>query len=350
MTRTKENKQTKKAKEVKKTETRVAEPKVENQPKTQQEILEQLVEKVKQNLSSPDSKYVQVNENLKKVGPGLSLLGLERLYKKEDKKNFVLVPEHKVSGPSEVVEQLLTLLGSSLQQQRDKPFGVLDVNNYEEYVATHVTPNIQPPQPIVAISTDKISQIALLIKTKKTKKVERDTPKKKKAQRRKSPIGVELAKSPKISVDPLSELTLEVLQDLLKRLAEKQQGLDISKSTLTSENDKITMIGATTFKIKAGTKSKRVILDGSLRGLASDSKEQVVTLLTQLGLSEANQKTHLAKFKAAAAPKAAPKKQEAKTKTKKGAEKGAEKDKKEGKAEVTTKAKTRDVKPRTSKD
>lgn len=355
MARTKQN--NKKVKETKNAETRVAETKVdekaEAKPKTQEEIIQQLVSKVRENLTVADSKYVQVNENFKKVGPGLSLSGLGRLYKQADKANFVLVPEFKIAGPLSVVETLLSSLSSSLSQQRAKEYGVLDLNNYETYISTHVAP-VEPAPILAAITSDKIAEIAQLIKTKKTKKEERDTPKKKKAQRRKSPTGVELAKSPRIGVDPLTGLTLDGLLDLLKKLAKKQEGLDVSKTSVSQEGDVLTVTGAKTFKIKAGSKSKRVLLEGSLRGLASETPEAVGTLLQELGLSAAEQKVHLDKFKSGKSTGAAGKKEEVKAKQKKAGvkkdRKEKEKEKEKEKPAETTKAKTRDVKPRTSKD
>lgn len=349
MTRTKQN--GKKGKETKKAETRVAETKVENKPKTQDEVIQQLVAKIHKNLTVEDSKFVQVNENFKKVGPGLSLSGLSRLYKQTDKSNFVLVPEFKIAGPTSVIEKLLVSLGTTYTQQKSKEYGVLDLSNYETYIENHVSV-VEPVLATEQITSDKISAIAQLIKSKKSKvnKEDGDIPKKKRAQRRKSHTGVEIEKSPRISVDPLTNLTLESLLELLRRLAEKQEGLDISKAQISRESGQIIVKGTKIFKIKGGSKSKRVLLDGSLRGLASETADRVTALLGELGQSEAEQKVHLDKFKPA------PVKEEHKPKKGKEAT-PAPKTKKETvskkettKPAETTKAKTRDVKPRTSKD
>jgi hypothetical protein len=394
--------QVKNAKETKTTE------KV-NEPKTQDQIIEHLVAKIKQNLTVEDSKYVQVNENFKKVGPGLSLSGLLRLYKQEDKANFVLIPEFKVAGTTAVVEKLLSTLGSSLQQQKDKS-GVIDVNNYESFAVVRDVAQDGALASLL-ISSDKISEIAKFVKTNKTKpKDERDTPKKKKAQRRKSPTGVKLEKSPRISVSPLENLTLESLVDLLKRLAEKQEGLDVSTTTFERTDAGLTVVGAKLFKIKAGSRSKRTLVDtGVLRGLGSESAEALEAFLKQVGQTDAEVKTCIEKFKAARAepnvaePKAKPKKAAKKEQAKDKAKEAKKEVKDEGKHEVkdegkheakdkakdkakeqvkpkkdksapakkasksatpaksapkaaakttieTTKAKTRDVKPRTSKN
>jgi hypothetical protein len=350
MTRTKQN--GKKGKETKKAETRVAETKVENKPKTQDEIVQQLVVKIQQNLTVTDSKFVQVNENFKKVGPGLSLSGLSRLYKQTDKSNFVLVPEFKIAGPTSVVEKLLVSLGTTYTQQKAKEYGVLDVSNYETYIENNAAV-VEPVLATEQITSDKISAIAQLIKSKKTKanKDDGDVPKKKRAQRRKSHTGVELEKSPRVSVDPLTNLTLESLLELLRRLAEKQEGLDISKSEVSRESGQLILKGSKTFKIKGGSKSKRVLLDGSLRGLASETADKVSALLGELGQSEAEQKVHLDKFKPA--PEARPKKvvkEAAKDAAPAKTKKEAAGKKEATKPAETTKAKTRDVKPRTSKD
>jgi hypothetical protein len=345
MTRTKQN--GKKGKETKKAETRVAETKVE---KTQDEIVQQLVAKIQHNLSITDSKFVQVNENFKKVGPGLTLSGLSRLYKQTDKSNFVLVPEFKIAGPTSVVEKLLVILGTNFTQQKSKEYGILDLSNYETYIESNAAV-VEPVLVTEQITSDKISAIAQLIKSKKSKanKDDGDVPKKKRAQRRKSHTGVELENSPRVSVDPLTNLTLESLLELLRRLAEKQEGLDVSKSEVSRESGQLIVKGSKTFKIKGGSKSKRVLLDGSLRGLASETADKVSALLRELGQSEAEQKVHLDKFKPAKPKKSvkeAPAVAPAKAKKKEVASK---KEAKEATAE-TTKAKTRDVKPRTSKD
>jgi hypothetical protein len=358
------------------TRTKKAETKVGNQaqpdvkPKTQDDIIQLLVQKIKSSLTTKDkthSKFIQVNENFKKVGPGLSISGLSRLYKQEDKKNFVLVPEYNIAGPLEVVEKLLTELGSSFSDKKSQEFGVIGFDNYEKYVSLH-TENKEPAQVSEPITHDKMSQYVQHIKTKKTKKEDNDTPKKKKAQRRKSPTGVEISESPRLKVDIIKELNFSSLVDLLRKLAGKQEGLDITKAVLSKEeNGSLTLSGSKLFKIKAGSKSKRVLLDGHLRGLASEEEAPIALLLKEIGFSELEQKNHLVKFKTSQEEKRKKKKDEPK-KAKKAAKKpvakkeakdaakdtakDAAKDaaKEETKKEVTTKAKTRDVKPRTSKD
>lgn len=356
MARTKQatKKGIKKGTESKKAETRVAEKKTEgNQPKTQDQIIDQLVAKIKQNLTVPDSKFVQVNENFKKVGPGLSLSGFLRLYKQADKTNFIGIPEYKIAGPTEVVDKILVALGTSLETLRANEGGVIDVDNHESYVVARL-PQKDETVASILITSDKIAEIAKFVKTNKVanKKEEGEhTPKKKKAQRRKSPTGVKIEKSPRISVDPLNHLTYDGLVDLLKRLTEKQEGLDVSTITISREGEQVNVLGAKLFKIKAGSKSKRVLLDGALRGLASESAGSLSLLLKELGQSDADIKPHLDKFKPVA------KKEEVKEKAKevkakeepKATKKVSKKEPVAAAAEVT-KAKTRDVKPRTSKD
>ena len=57
-------------------------------PKTQDEVLVELASKVKENAEKSE-KYIQLNEQLKKVGPGLTLLGLQRVYSLPDRSDFV---------------------------------------------------------------------------------------------------------------------------------------------------------------------------------------------------------------------------------------------------------------------
>jgi hypothetical protein len=342
----------------KKAETRVAQKAVENRPKTEDEIIDQLVVKIRQNLTVKDSKYVQVNENFKKVGPGLSLSGLLRLYKQPGKENFILIPEYKVSGPTQVIERILGRLSTSLETLRAKEGGVVDIQNYETYVVARL-----PEKETVAsvlISSDKIAELAKLVKEHKIVKEDRDEPKKKKAQRRKSHTGIQVSQVEKIAVDNLTEVSQENLVDLLKRLAEQQKGLDVTGATATRVDGHLTLSGSKSFTIKGGSKSKRLLIDsGALRGLAAESTDKLGEILKELGLSAAESKVYLDKFKPA-------KKVEAKTKktvaakpeakedkeatTAKPTAKAAHKEKSAAKPVEVTKAKTRDVKPRTSRD
>lgn len=337
----------------KKAETRVAQP---DQPKTQEEIIEQLVSKIKDNLKSSDAKYVQVNENFKKVGPGLSLAGLTRLYKQEDKSSFVLVPEFKVAGSSVVVEKILTSLGSSLASQREKN-GLIDATNFETF--EQVREEREKATESAPILSDKISEIAKFIKVNKGNNKggnDNNSPKKKRAQRRKSHTGLTIEADPKTDVSTIIA-NVECVSELLKKLAEKQEGLDISNLTFEEKEGVLHALGAKSFKIKAGGKTKRSLVDWNGGHLGSTTSVALELFLKKIGVSDADVAAVVKRFKGAApktaVPKTATKAVEPKAKTTTPAAKkvAAKKDgKKEASPQKAVKAKTRDVKPRTSKD
>jgi hypothetical protein len=343
----------------KKAETRVAQP---DQPKTQEEIIELLIAKIRDNLKSSDAKYVQVNENFKKVGPGLSLAGLTRLYKQEDKSSFVLVPEFKLAGSSVVVEKLLTSLGSSLASQREKN-GLIDATNFETF--EQVREEREKATESAPILSDKISEIAKFIKVNKGNKVGNDnnSPKKKRAQRRKSHTGITIEADPKTDVSTIIA-TVESVSELLKKLAEKQEGLDISSLTFEEKEGVLQALGAKAFKIKAGRKTKRSLVDWNGGHLGSTTSVALELFLKKIGVLDADVATVVKRFKGVGAaaskstaaksaePKSVPKAKTSVAKTVPAAKKvAAKKDgKKEASPQKVVKAKTRDVKPRTSKD
>jgi hypothetical protein len=157
----------------------------------------------------------------------------------------------------------------------------------------------------------------------------------------------------------LENLTLESLVDLLKRLAEKQEGLDVSTTTFERTDAGLTVVGAKLFKIKAGSRSKRTLVDtGVLRGLGSESAEALEAFLKQVEQTDAEVKTCIEKFKAARAepnvaePKAKPKKAAKKEQAKEAKKEVKDEGKHEGKHEAKDKAKDKakeQVKPKKDK-
>ncbi len=309
-------------------------PKVE---KSQDDLLKELVEKVKANASESSDKYVQLNEQGKKVGPGITLAGLPRIYKIAEKNDFIFVKEFRLAGPSSAVDRVLGQLGSSVASQRLKN-GLIDATNFESHI---VEKEVQPKeQRVEAVYTmDKIADLAKRIKDHRVaeKKPQEGSLKKKKASRTKTNTGVQTKTTPQIPVDKIPA-SLEALEDLLKRLSEKQLGLDVTSARLEDGF----VLGCRAFRVSS--KSKKIPIPYRNGHLAGETRQVLERFLSALGHSDTEVKTLLKGL-----PKAETKKAE-KTGTEKTTLKPkSKKPGKEEKVEVS-KAKTRTVKPRTSNE
>jgi hypothetical protein len=351
------------------------------QPKTSEEILSELVARIKENATSQD-KFIQLSSDLKKVGPGLSLTGLERVYKQPEKSDFVYSLEHRVAGPTSAMDKVLGLLGSSMAGQRLKN-DIVDLTNYQSHLV--VRPPVQRELlPEKHFSSSDISDLARRIKeTKNAVKEEKAnaSPRKKRAQRRKSNTGVKVARTPRVSVDRLLATSAN-LSEVLQKLSERQQGLDLSLVTFEDSTEGLLALGARPFRIRH--KSKRPVLQYSGGHLTTETTEQLETVLRKVGVPEADLKTlveshrnQLQQLSQSEAPKnnqvkeqpkekpkakelvkEEPKEKQAKTSKKvqpKVNEKQGKKPSKTSKKQAeprnspkVTKAKTRAVKPRTS--
>jgi hypothetical protein len=336
--------------------------------KTESDVLNELVVRIRENVTQ-EGKFIQVDKDLKKVGPGLSLSGLYRVYKHPERSDFVYTQEFRFAGPSVAVDKILAVLGTSLAGQRLKN-DIVDSINYENFVVTRVQKE-RAPAVDTLFTHDQISKLAQFFKTNKQaiKKEER-TPKKKRAQRRKSVTGVQVVKNALVDVFRLSG-SVASISEIVKQLASKQQGLDVSALTFEDTPEGLSVVGGRSFKIKA--RSKRRIVEYSGGHLSSETQEALETFLRRIGHSDVEIQPILDAFTAtqsapvlAAAPAAEPvaasvsesvtgSSTAKKTKkTESGVTKTAEA-KKESKATArtspkVTKAKTRVVKPRTSNE
>lgn len=340
------------------------------QPKTPEELLAELVARIRENASLQD-KFIQLTNDLKKVGPGLSLTGLERVYKQPEKSDFVYSLEHRVAAPSAGLDKILGHLGTSLAGQRLKN-DIVDLTNYQQHLV--VRPPIQREVlPEKNFSTVDISDLARRIKESRVAAKEEKanaTPRKKRAQRRKSHTGVQVPRSPRVSVERLLA-NATTLSDVLRRLAERQQGLDLTSVTFEESADGLVAVGARPFRIRH--KSRRAVVEYAGGHLSAETPEGLETVLRRVGVPEADVTTLVGSLRTQLAssteeqPKEVVKKQEKKEKKpqEKVQDKKVVKPKEEKKVSQpatktskkaaeprnspkVTKAKTRAVKPRTS--
>lgn len=341
------------------TETRTGTPDV---PKTQEQIIDELVIRIKENVEK-GGKYIQVSDTFKKVGPGLALTGLQRVYKQPGKTDFIYTQEFRFAGTTSVVETLLGKLGSSVSAQRAKN-DIVDATNHEQHLV------IRPPKPVVAdvvISYDKMSELVRLMRQNRTAvKEEKGSPKKKRAQRRKSHTGVQVL--PRIVVDRLTG-NIASIADVIRQLAERQLGLDVTNVTFEESADGLVVVGSRSGRSVPNPRSKRVSIEYSGGHLLSETSASLETFLRRIGHNDSEVTPLLASF-ASKQPKtgtsevanpevkeAPVKAKEVKAKTQKTVE-ASEVKKSEGNSKKSelrgspkvTKAKTRSVKPRTSNE
>lgn len=328
------------------TETRTGAP---EEPKTQDQLIDELVTKIKENVQNGGGKYIQVSDAFKKVGPGLTLSGLQRVYKQPEKSDFIYTREFLFAGSTRVVDQILGKLGSSVAGQRLKN-DIVDVTNYQDHLVVRVVN--RAPVADVLITHDKMSELVKFVKQSRTAvKEEKGTPKKKKAQRRKSPTGVKVARSPRIAVERLSG-TVSAIQEVIRRLSEKQLGLDVSNVTFEDTTDGLIVSGGRAFKVRSNPKSKRVIVDYSGGHISAGSSSGLETFLRRIGHSDDDVKTVVDAFvsKQPVGEVKEEKKEATKTETKTDVPvKKSKKSELRGSPKVT-KAKTKTVKPRTSNE
>lgn len=346
------------------TETRTGTPDV---PKTQEQIIDELVTRIKENVEN-GGKYIQVSDTFKKVGPGLALTGLQRVYKQPGKTDFIYTQEFRFAGMTSVVETLLGKLGTSVSAQRAKN-DIVDASNHEEHLV------IRPPKPVVAdvvISYDKMSELVRLMRQTRTAvKEEKGSPKKKRAQRRKSHTGVQVL--PRIVVDRLTG-NVSSIADVIRQLAERQLGLDVTNVTFEESGDGLVVVGGRSGRSVPNPRSKRVSIEYSGGHLLSETSVILESFLRRIGHNDSEVTPLLASFtsnqsssevvkpEVKEAPVKEVKPKEVKAKTQKNVEvaegKKPETKKVEGNSKKSelrgspkvTKAKTRSVKPRTSNE
>jgi hypothetical protein len=255
------------------------------QPKTPEELLADLVARIRENATAQD-KFIQLTNDLKKVGPGLSLTGLERVYKQPEKSDFVYSLEHRVAAPSAGLDKILGHLGTSLAGQRLKN-DIVDLTNYSQHLV--VRPPVQREVvPEKHFNPTDISDLARRIKESRTAAKEEKanaSPRKKRAQRRKSPTGVTVARTPRVAVDRLLA-NVETLSDVLRRLSEKQQGLDLTSVTFEESSEGLVAVGARVFRIRH--KSKRAVVDYAGGHLSAETPEVLETVLRRVSVSDAD--------------------------------------------------------------
>ena len=336
------------------TETRTGVPDV---PKTQDQLIDELVARIKENVEK-GGKYIQVSDAFKKVGPGLALTGLQRVYKQPEKSDFIYTQEFRFAGSTSVVEQLLGKLGTSVSAQRSKN-DIVDASNHEQHLV------IRPAKPVVAdvvISHDKMSELVKLMRQGRTAvKEEKGTPKRKKAQRRKSHTGVQVA--PRIVVDRLTA-TVASIADVIRQLAERQLGLDVTNVTFEEAADGLVAVGGRTGRSAPHPRTKRISVEYSGGHLLSETSAALESFLRRIGHTDTEVAPLLTAFTSKQSTVEAktevvekPKEVKAKTKTQapsettetKKAEAKTKKSELRGSPKVS-KAKTRTVKPRTSNE
>ena len=268
------------------TETRTGAPDV---PKTQEQLIDELVAKIKENVEK-GGKYIQVSDAFKKVGPGLALTGLQRVYKQAEKADFLYTQEYRFAGPTPVVEQLLGKLGTSVASQREKN-DIVDASNHENHLV------VRPPKPAVPdvlISYDKMSELVRLMKQNRTTaKDEKGSPKKKRAQRRKSHTGVQVA--PRIIVDRLTA-TLASIADVVRQLSERQLALDVTNVTFEDAADGLVAVGGRTGRSVPHSRTKRVSVEYSGGHLLSETSSALEAFLRRIGHSDAEVTPLLSSF------------------------------------------------------
>lgn len=356
--------------------------KAKGQRKTQTEIrtataapseansVQDLVSLIRENVTQ-QGKFIQIDKDLKKIGPGLSLSGLQRVYKHPERSDFVYTQEFRFAGPSAQVDKVLGELGSSLAGQRIKN-DIVDATNYESFIVARV-PKEKAPAVEILFTHDQISKLAQFVKTHKqeAKKDDKTTPKKKKAQRRKSPVG-HIVKKDEVDVFRITG-TVQAIGDLIKGLNQSQKGLDVSTITYDESTEGLKLLGSRTFKVSA--KSSRKPIPYAEGYIYSQTKESLEEFLQKIGHSSEEVKAVVDLFetkpqapkeaKEEGKAKEAPKPKEVKAKEAKAkevkpapkavAKKADEEKKKSKKADAkqspkVTKAKTRTVKPRTSNE
>jgi hypothetical protein len=326
------------------TETRTGAPEV---PKTEEQLIDELVVKIRENAEKKD-KFIQVSETFKKVGPGLALTGLQRIYKQPEKSDFIYSQEFRFAGSTRVVEHLLGKLGSSVASQRLKN-DIIDLTNYEQYLVVRVI--VRNPVADTLISHDKMSELVKRVKEGRTAvKEDKGTPKRKKAQRRKSNTGVKV--TDRITVNRL-EATVSAVSDVIRKLAERQLGLDVTNVTFEESADGVVVLGGRTFRVTPQPKSKRVSVDYNGGHLSSQTSQALESFLRRIGHTDVEVSPLLTSFTDKQSTEVVKEgKQEQpeepvvkavvkKDKTKKAELRGSPK---------VTKAKTRTVKPRTSNE
>ena len=324
------------------TETRTGAPQL---PKTQDELVNELVARIKENAEKGD-KFIQVSDTFKKVGPGLTLSGLQRVYKQAEKSNFIYTQEFKFAGSTQTVDELLVKLGTSVVGQRLKN-DIIDASNYQNYLVVR-QPNPNRPVPVeLLITHDKMSELVKLVKQTRTAvKEDKGTPKKKKAQRRKSHTGVKVSRTPNVNVERLTA-TVAGVADVLHQLSERQLGLDVTHVTFEETPEGLVGLNGRTYRVRVNPKSKRSSVSYAGGHLGSETLEALRAFLSRIGHTDAEVKSVTDTFKPLevvnpgkeeVSEEVEPKKAEAK-KSKKVEAKTSPK---------VTKAKTRSVKPRTS--
>jgi len=340
---------------------------------TESEIIQDLVVLIRENVSQL-GKFVQIDKDLKKVGPGLSLSGLQRVYKHPERSDFVYTQEFRFAGPSAQVDKVLAALGTSLAGQRIKN-DIIDATNYESFVVARV-PREKAPAVEVLFTHDQISKIAQFVKSNKqeTKKEDRTTPKKKKAQRRKSPVG-HITKKDEVDVFRITG-TIESITEIIKLLNKTQKGLDVSTLTFEDSDDGLKLVGARTFKVSAKSTRKPIPYSGGY--IYAQTRQSLEEFLQKIGHTSeqvkevsdlfeekvvqpvekkevekkpAEKKQPEKKADKKPAEKKQPEKKPAEKKPKQPEKKADKKHAEKKQTEVTvTKAKTRAVKPRTSNE
>jgi len=324
------------------TETRTGAPDV---PKTQEQLIDELVNKIKENVINGGGKYIQVSDAFKKIGPGLTLTGLERVYKQPQKSDFLYSREFLFAGSTRVVDELLGKLGSSVAGQRLKN-DIIDITNYQDHLVVRVVNRV--PQSDVLITHDKMSELVKLVKQSRTTvKEEKGTPKKKKAQRRKSPADVKVARGPRIVVERLSG-KVSSFAEVLHKLSEKQLGLDVSNVSYEETTDGLVVSGARAFKVRSNPKSKRIVVEYGGGHLSSGDSSVLETLLRKIGHSEDEVKSVVEAF-LSKRPVEEVKEEKKEVSNSEAPAKKSKKSELRGSPKVT-KAKTKTVKPRTSNE
>jgi hypothetical protein len=240
-------------------------------------------------------------------------------------------------------------LGSSVSAQRAKD-DIVDATNHEQHLV------IRPPKPPVAevlISYDKMSELVRLVRQNRTTvKEDKGTPKKKRAQRRKSHTGVQVA--PRIVVDRLTA-TLSSIADVVRQLSERQLGLDVTNITFEESAEGLVAVGGRTGRSSPNPRSKRLSVEYNGGHLLSETSGALESFLRRIGHTDSEVGPLLTSFtskqsnvvKTEAPVKAKEVKQQvsevkkADAKSKKSELRGSPK---------VSKAKTRTVKPRTSNE
>jgi hypothetical protein len=323
------------------TETKTGGPQV---PKTQEQLIDELVARIRENVEKGE-KFIQVSETFKKVGPGLTLTGLQRVYKQPEKSDFIYTREFRFAGSTRVVDQLLGKLGSSVAGQRLKN-DIVDTTNYQDHlVVLPVKPRVAPVD--LLITHDKMSELVKRVKENRTAvKEDKGTPKKKRAQRRKSHTGVKITV---VSVETLVS-TVSGVAEVIRQLVERQLGLDVTNVTFEESPSGLVVKGARSYR--NGPKTKRVSVEYAGGHVSAETSEALETFLRRIGHTDTEVKTVVDSYTAASSKPVVKevKKAEPKTEVKVDAKKDKTKKSELRGSPKVTKAKTRTVKPRTSNE